>query len=392
MQSAHRPIGVRTWLSILVVLQMAALALLALRLRGGRGRAPPVPPVREGITDTSVSVLLPTLNEGRRIGPCLAGLHQQGAPLTEIIVVDSGSTDDTRQQVEAMRAIDHRLRLIDDRPLPDGWIGKVWALERGRSVATGEWLLGIDADTEPRPGLVAGVVAAARAHGYDIVSFAPRFADMTAGEQWVQPAMLTTLVYRTGAAGGRRMVPGRVLANGQCFLARAGVLADGAGYAPARASFSDDVTLARHYAATGARVGFLDGSRLYLVRSYESLSQMWREWGRSIDLSDSTPRLRRFVDSAFLVLVQAMPIPLLALLAAGVVSGLPNEVDALIGINAALLLIRVLLLGALAGSYERPGLTFWLSPFADPVAVFRVLLSSVRRPTVWRGRSYETTR
>ena len=75
MQPAHRPIDVRTWLSILIVLQMAALALLALRLRGGRGRAPPVPPVREGITDTTVSVLLPTLNAGRRIGPCLAGDH-----------------------------------------------------------------------------------------------------------------------------------------------------------------------------------------------------------------------------------------------------------------------------------------------------------------------------
>ena len=64
----------------------------------------------------------------RRIGPCLAGLHEQGAPLTEIIVIDSGSTDDTRDQVEAMRAIDDRFRLIDDRPLPEGWIGKVWAL------------------------------------------------------------------------------------------------------------------------------------------------------------------------------------------------------------------------------------------------------------------------
>src|SRR5215211_3370384 len=137
-----------------------------MRLQGGRNRAEPVPPVREGLTDTTVSVLLPTLNEGRRIGPCLAGLHEQGAPLTEVIVIDSGSTDDTRAQVEAMRAIDDRFRIIDDRPLPDGWVGKVWALERGRAVATGEWLLGIDADTEPKPGLVAGVVSAARANGF----------------------------------------------------------------------------------------------------------------------------------------------------------------------------------------------------------------------------------
>ena len=46
------------------------------------------------------------------------------------------------------------------------------------------------------------------------------------------------------------------------------------------------------------------------------------------------------------------------------------------------------LLAALAGSYERPGPAFWLSPFADPLAVFRVLLSTVRRPRAWRGRQY----
>ena len=333
-------------------------------------------------------MLVPTLNEGRRIGPCLAGLHQQGAPLTEIIVVDSGSTDDTRDQVEAMRAVDDRFRLIDDRPLPEGWIGKVWALERGRAVATGEWLLGIDADTEPRAGLVAGVIEAARANRFDMVSFAPRFAGMTRAEQWVQPAMLTTLIYRTGAAGGRGTRPDRVLANGQCFLARASLLAEGGGFAPARRSFSDDVTLARHYAASGARVGFLDGSRLYVVRAYDSLGQMWREWGRSIDLRDSTSRVRQAVDLLLLVFAQALPIPILAAVAAGLIDGSPTAMDMLIGINAAFVLMRVGLLAAVAGSYERPGLAFWLSPFADPLAVFRVLLSSVRRRRAWRGRQY----
>lgn len=375
-------------LMILVAAQAAALAILLVRLQGGRRRIPPVAPVRDGAADTTVTVLLPTLDEGRRIGPCLAGLRQQGPPLTEVIVIDSGSTDDTVAQVEAVRAVDPRFRVIDDRPLPPGWIGKVWALERGRAVARGEWLLGIDADTEPRPGLVAGVVEAARAHGFDIVSFSPRFAGMTAAEQWVQPALLVTLVYRTGAAGAGRVRPDRVLANGQCFLARASVLADGGGYEPARASFSDDVTLARSYAARGWRVGFLDGSRLYVVRAYESLGQMWREWGRSIALRDSTTGARMALDVALLALAQALPLPMLIALALGILRGPPNVIDALIGVNAALLLVRVLLLGALVHSYERPGIGFWLSPLADPLAVWRVLVSSLRRPTRWRGRVY----
>ena len=380
------------FLDVLVSLQGVALLVLVARLQGGRRRAPPVLPIREGLTDTSVSVLVPTLNEGRRIAPCLAGLRQQGPPLTEVVVVDSGSTDDTRSQVEAVAAADARFRLIDDRPLPDGWIGKVWALERGRTVASGEWLLGIDADTEPNAGLVAGVVSAARTYGFDIVSFSPRFAAMTAAEQWVQPAILTTLVYRTGAAGGKGNRPDRLLANGQCFLARASVLANGDGYAPARASFSDDVTLVRHYARRGAPVGFLDGSRLYRVRAYESIGQMWREWGRSIDLRDSTTRVRQLADAVLLVLTLALPLPMLIALGARTVIAPPNVLDALFAVNAVLLVIRVLLLGALVHSYDRPGLTFWLSPLADPLAVARVIVSTVRRPRRWRGREYTRAR
>jgi dolichol-phosphate mannosyltransferase len=209
---------------------------------------------------------------------------------------------------------------------------------------------------------------------------------MTAGEQWLQPAMLTTLVYRTGAAGARESGPERLLANGQCFLARAAALTDG--YAPAKLSFSDDVTLARHSARAGKRVGFLDGSRLYRVRSYESLRQMWREWGRSIDLRDSATRGRQVVDALLLILAMGLPLFMIAGIAAGVIRGSPTVIDTLIAINAAFLLIRVLLLGALAGSYERPGSTFWLSPIADPVAVLRVILSTIRRPQSWRGRRY----
>ena len=59
-----------------------------------------------------------------------------------------------------------------------------------------------------------------------------------------------------------------------------------------------------------------------------------------------------------------------------------------VNLTATFVLMRVGLLAALVGSYEGPGLAFWLSPFADPLAVFRVLLSSVRRPRAWRGRQY----
>lgn len=332
-------------------------------------------------------MVLATLNEARRIAPCLSGLHAQGAPLREVIVVDSHSSDGTDAIVRAMAARDARFRLVNDPPLGAGWVGKVWALQYGLGKASGEWVLGMDADTEPCPGMVAAVVMAAEAMRYDVVSFSPQFAGMTAAEQWLQPSMLLTLVYRSGAAGIADPPPDRVMANGQCFLARREVLLAHGGYEAARASWADDVTLARSLAARGVRVGFLDGARLYKVRAYDSVSHMWREWGRSFDLSDATTRLRQWGDVAFIALVQGIP---WFVVAAAMLGRLPAGAAplALLRASQAVLVIRALMLVALRDSYERRTFAYWLSPLSDPLAAWRLLLSTVRRPTAWRGRSF----
>jgi dolichol-phosphate mannosyltransferase len=333
-------------------------------------------------------VLVPTLNEAGRLAPCLEGLRRQGDPVREIIVVDSNSTDDTRAVVEAGGALDERVRLVNDPPIPAGWVGKMWALQHGLSLARGEWVLGVDADTEGEPGMVAGAVAAAQAAGLEVVSFSPRFADQTAAEQWLQPSMLLTLVYRFGAPAPHTP-PDRVMANGQCFLARRDVLERHGGFAAARASFSDDVTLARHFARAGVRVGFLDGSRLYRVRSYASLGEMWREWGRSFDLRDATTPGRHWLDVVYVLLVQGAPLLLLAtaILVPGFTSA--PAARALAWLNTALLTIRVLMTFGIAGAYERRSAGFWLSPLSDPLAALRLVLSSLRRPSAWRGRRYD---
>lgn len=375
---------------ILVCLQGIALLVLMARLASGRTRRPPLEPLQKSETPTRVSVIVPTLNEEARISPCLEGLHAQGAEVVEILVVDSRSKDGTVAKVEAMAERDPRFRVVYDDPLPAGWIGRPWALQFGflQSDAQSEWILGVDADTVPQPGLVAAVVNAARSGGYEALSLSPQFMLKGIAESWLQPALLITLIYRFGPTGAQAdPAPERVMANGQCSLLNRAMMVKMDGYTCAKRSFCDDVTLARSLASRGVRVGFQDGAKLIKVRMYDSALETWNEWGRSLDLKDaSTPRLQ-WLDVAFLVLAQGLPIVILVALMFG---GLPAsaETTALAWINGLLLTIRLLLLFGVRSSYDAVQWSFWLSPLADPLAALRILISTLSVPKSWRGRSY----
>lgn len=89
-----------------------------------------------------VSVVIPTLNEARRLPGLLATLR--GMALHEILVVDASSADGT-----AALAAEHGARVIPDAPR-----GRGRQLALGAQAATGEVVWFVHADATPPPGSV----------------------------------------------------------------------------------------------------------------------------------------------------------------------------------------------------------------------------------------------
>jgi len=374
-------------LLVILLWQLPFVFILLARLSSAPKSIPALEPA-DNSEILPVSIVIPTLNEVLRLPTCLAGVQFQ--PVREVLVVDSNSQDGTRELVENLAdSFPVPLRLITDPPLPADWIGRPWALHHGflNSNPEHRWILGLDADTLPQKGLVASLVQTAEAMGLDMVSLSPKFILKTAGEQWLQPSLLITLVYRFGATGDpQQFQSDRIMANGQCLLIRRQWLEQIDGYALAKSSFCDDVTLVRASAQRGARVAFLDGKNLLQVRMYTSFAETWTEWGRSLDLKDASTPLQTWFDCLLLLAVQGFPLPLVIYLIAFPTGGI--VFNWLLGINVFLVLVRWLLQIGIRGSYTEVGLWFWLSPFADPLAVMRIWLSALSKPKRWRGREY----
>jgi len=92
------------------------------------------------------SVVIPAFNEADNIARCIKRIPRVGSR-TEIIVVDDGSTDDTKKRVKRVMLKDSRVRLFSHRNNR----GKVWAVKTGFDNATGEVLMILDADMSVPP-------------------------------------------------------------------------------------------------------------------------------------------------------------------------------------------------------------------------------------------------
>jgi len=99
-----------------------------------------------------ISVVVPTYNRRPRLARVLDGLEQQSVPceLFELVVVDDGSTDDTRGWLEANRERAYRVVAVRQ---DNG--GPSRARNRGFQEARGELILFLDDDVEPTPTLLA---------------------------------------------------------------------------------------------------------------------------------------------------------------------------------------------------------------------------------------------
>ena len=108
------------------------------------------PDAPAGTEDTLVSIIVPARNEEGSIDACIETARNQDHPSLEIIVLDDASTDMTPNIVSKHAEQDSRVLALtgEGKPLPDGWFGKPWALERAQAHGKGEWLAFIDADVQ----------------------------------------------------------------------------------------------------------------------------------------------------------------------------------------------------------------------------------------------------
>ncbi len=231
---------------------------------------------------------------GRTIASLLAQDYPQAFP---IFLVDDGSRDGTAGAARkaAVRAPE-RLTIVDGKPMPTGWVGKVWAMRQGltqadRDAPCAPYIMFCDADIEHDAMNLRRLVARAERDGLDLVSVMVMLAVGGIWERLLIPPFIFffQMLYPFAHVNGGRSQA----AAGGCMLVRRSTLAAAGGLEAIRGALIDDCTLARQIGSVGGKLWLGLSLKTRSTRAYGGLAGVWNMVARSAftQLDYSTPRL-----------------------------------------------------------------------------------------------------
>lgn len=333
-----------------------------------------------------ISAILPARNEEANIEAAVESLARQTAPI-EIIVVNDGSTDGTAAILKQLQARIPHLRVIENQSVPDGWVGKSYAIWQGVQHAKAAWLLFTDADVRHHPQAAEKALALARKTGAALVTFTPEQELRSWWERAVIPLVYCRLAKQFSYKKVSNPTHRAAAASGQWLLMSRTAYDAVGGHAAVRDAILEDVALARRVKQTGCRLYFDHGTGIATMRMYRSFEEMWRGWSKNLFLLFD----RRRAAVMWAVSVAALDAATF-LFTVGAVAGLAWRAAAIAG---GFLIFRHLQYAvALARNHYPLYLVLYYE--IGNVLVALMMLNSARKylrgqPLEWKGRRYAST-
>jgi hopene-associated glycosyltransferase HpnB len=357
----------------------------------------------------TVAAVVPARNEAESLPETLPALLAQDYPGEFMVfLVDDNSDDGTGAIAaelgeKAARDGGAPLTVVEGRPRPDGWAGKVWAMAQGFAALAGtsagpaeselsEYVLFTDADIAWGPTALRDLVRGAEADDRALVSQMALLRTETSWERVIVPAFVYFFAQLYPFRKVNDPKSATAAAAGGCMLVRRAALAEAGGLQQIKGALIDDVALGTLLKKRGNRTWLGLATDIRSARPYPSLASLWHMIARSAYVQlRYNPLLLAGTIIGLLILYVAAP--------AGAVAGLVATAAGATGPKAAIAGLAGLAGWALMTASYVPMLRLYgLSAFRAPTlpliaALYAAMTAdSARRhysgrAVSWRGRS-----
>ncbi len=273
-------------LDILVVVQAVAIFLFAGYEYLTLWNFPALPANTDPPSDLPmVSIILPVRNQAKTVEECLDSLVSLDYPNKEVIIVEGHSTDVTQ---DLLRKYQGQVKVIEEEPLPPGWVGKNWACHLGYKQAQGDLLLFTDGDSIHSSESLKRTVSYLQSTNADMVTLAPGAILKTFWEKLLQPPIFLLIMLFVGGKWVNDDTRKNALGNGQYMLFRRSAYEKVGGHEVVKSRIVEDYSMARLLKLAGLRLRIVTAQNALGVRMYSSLREVWRGWRKNFyEVSDN---------------------------------------------------------------------------------------------------------
>ncbi|MFQ6043773.1 MAG: glycosyltransferase [Candidatus Poribacteria bacterium] len=224
-----------------------------------------------------ISIIVPARNEEDNIRRCLESLQAVEYPNIEIIAVNDRSADKTGEIIAEIAQVDERVKFIQVKDLPDGWLGKIHAIHQGILHTTGDWYLFIDADVAIHKKAPEIALSYCLNNELKMLSIALKSSLETFWENIIMPVILGGISFLNPLDKVNDPDDEAAMASGAFIFVNASSYRAIGGF---KNSIPTDVGLARSTKANGVPYRFMLGQKIGSTRWYESFREIWEAWSK----------------------------------------------------------------------------------------------------------------
>ncbi|MEY3995509.1 MAG: hypothetical protein RL690_905 [Actinomycetota bacterium] len=215
----------------------------------------------------SISVVVPLRNEATNVVELIDSLRtQKNLAQVEFLLLDDNSEDQTLTLLHQHTSALSNFHILTGSTLPQGWIGKTWALQQLFERASGEIIVSVDADVRLVPDALNRAVTLLKSTHLDFLSPYPKQLAHSWSERLIQPLLqwswMSTVILRIAEKGS---ISSMVVANGQFFVVR-------------RAALAQVGALVKQ----GSHGCVANGAEIASTRMYSSWRQIQAGYGKSL--------------------------------------------------------------------------------------------------------------
>ena len=295
--------SIQLFLIVSVIVYLTANMIYLVRLEPVTGKLDDPP---------MVSVCVPARDEERGIAACLESLLAQDYPRFEVIAVNDHSSDRTGELIRELAEKDSRLIALDGKDLPQGWLGKPFALHQAFQRSKGDILLFTDADPVFKPHALSTAISTMREKGLDALTLMPQAEFGSFWERAVQPVIFGFIASLTRFRKVNSTDHKSAMGFGAFLMFKRSAYETIGGHEGGKADVLEDVLIAKRLKKAGLKLLVADAKQLFSIRMYYGFQEIWNGWRKNMFLAMKKSVLRAlyyismvqmFVITPYLVLI-----------------------------------------------------------------------------------------